>query len=389
MRAIKLRVLVLLNILATVFIIVACFCAKISVCASDIEFSIFAKDKTYLLSGKELSYYNGRYYINCLEGVVDKIYIDTLTPPIDASIVFCPDKKEPFEFKNEVIGLGVDREKLLNDINSSLKINDFSVTATFIEIKPKITVESLKNYTNKRAEFSTQYQNSKQGRKQNIKLATSKISGTVLNKGEEFSFNNVVGKRTEENGFFSATVIENGEFAEGVGGGVCQVSTTLYNCALLSGLTITKRYAHSLVPNYIEPSFDAMVSGDFFDLAFENQTSGNVYIKGVADGNNLTFTIYGEKLNESYKRVSKILETISPPETEVIEDENLVVGQTEWVKIAKDGIKSQAFLIVESGGERARTIKLHTDSYKFVRGQVKIGKSSQNNSLGVKIDKGS
>ncbi len=380
MREIKLKVLVLLNVLATVFIIVACFCAKISVSASEIEFKIFVGDKSYYLRGKELSYYNGRYYINCLEGVVDKIYFDTLNQPIDASVKFCPDSKDPFEFKNEVIGLGVDREKLINDINLALKNNNFSATASFIKLKPKITVEYLKKFTYKRAEFSTEYPYSQSGRKQNIKVATSKISGTTLKSGEEFSFNYVVGKRTEENGFFPAPVIENGEFTEGVGGGVCQVSTTLYNCALLSGLTVTKRYAHSLVPNYIEPSFDAMVSGDCFDLAFKNQTSGNVYIKGVADGNRLTFTIYGEKLNESYKRVSKIIETISPPETEVVEDENLEVGQTEWVKIAKDGVKSQAYLIVESGGERSKTIKLHTDSYKFVRGQVKIG---------TKIDKDS
>lgn len=373
MRAIKSKTLILLNILATIFFIVACFCVKINVYASEREFTIYAKDKVYTLSGKELCYYNGRYYINCLEGVVDKIYYDTLIAPIDATLRFCPEKSNPFEFEREVKGLGVDIEKLIDDVNSALKIGEFSATATFIDIKPKTTLDELKKYTYKRAEFSTFYTNSAIGRKQNIALATKKINGFKLEKGKEFSFNKAVGKRIEENGFKPAPVIEYGELKEGIGGGVCQVSTTLYNCALLSGLTVTKRYAHSLVPSYIEPSFDAMVSWGACDLAFVNQTGGSVYIKGEADGNAITFTIYGEKPIESYKRVYKILETISPPEVEVVEDETLQSGELEWIKIAKDGIKSQAYLIVEKLGERAKTIKLHTDNYNYVRGKVRIG----------------
>ncbi len=373
MRDKKFRLLILLNILATVFIMVAYFCQKTLVYASELDFTIYANDKTYVLSGKELSTYRGKTYINCLEGVVDKIYYDTLVQPVDAKLKFIPERQNPFEFESEKYGFGVDRCKLLDDINSALIRNEFSVTASFVEIKPKITEKSLKKYTYKRAEFSTEYPYSQSGRKENIKLATQKISGTIIRSGEDFSFNRVVGNRTEENGFKPAPVIEYGEFIDGVGGGVCQVSTTLYNCALLSGLKITKRQAHSLVPNYIEPSFDAMVSGDTFDLAFENQTGGNVYIKGVADGQKLTFTIYGEKRVENYKRVSKVLETVSPPQTEVIEDESLPIGNTEWVKIAKDGVKSQAYLIIENGGEHAQTILLHTDNYKYVRGCVRVG----------------
>ncbi len=373
MREKKFKFIIILNALATVFIIVACFCAKNVVYAKEIEFKILAKDKEYILSGKELSYYKGKYYINCLEGVVDRIYLDTLTKPIDASVTFLPEMENPFKFTTEVSGFGIDREKLIEDVNLALSSGDYIARATFIEIKPKITVESLKKDTYKRAEFSTEYPYSQVGRKQNIKLATDKISGTILNNGEEFSFNKVVGKRTEENGFYSAPVIEYGEFTDGVGGGVCQVSTTLYNCALLSGLTITKRQAHSLVPSYIEPSFDAMVSGDTFDLAFINQTGGNVYIKGVADGKTIKFIVYGKKPIESYKRVCKILQTISPPEVEVLEDKNLPKGQSEWVKIQKDGVKSQAYLIVEINGVQTKTLLLHTDNYKCVRGKLRIG----------------
>lgn len=107
--------------------------------------------------------------------------------------------------------------------------------------------------------FSTYYGDSKQNRKDNVALACRKIDGTVLYPEDEFSFNDTVGARTMKNGFKSAYIIQNGEFVEGVGGGVCQVSSTLYNCALLCDLAITCVRAHSLPVGYVAPSFDALV----------------------------------------------------------------------------------------------------------------------------------
>lgn len=107
---------------------------------------------------------------------------------------------------------------------------------------------------------------------------------TEIANGEEFSFNAAVGERTEERGYSTAKVIENGKFVEGVGGGVCQVSSTVYNCALLSGLTVTERHRHSLAVSYVEPSFDAMVSYSYADLRFYNDTGKSVFIVADADG---------------------------------------------------------------------------------------------------------
>ena len=149
-------------------------------------------------------------------------------------------------------------------LNSSVT----NVYATFITTPPQVTKQDLVNLTILRSEFTTYYPYSTPDRKLNIKLCASKINGTTLKSGEEFSFNNKVGKRTEENGFKLAKIIFNGSFIDGIGGGVCQVSTTLYNCALLSGLKITEHHSHSLAVSYIEPSFDAMVSGDYADLNF-------------------------------------------------------------------------------------------------------------------------
>ncbi|MBQ3235526.1 MAG: VanW family protein [Clostridia bacterium] len=364
----------LFTILFSAVLCIAVFLSQTaSASASGYSFTIEVEGKSYHLNGEEIGIYKGNRYIKCLEGVVDGIFYDTATFCKDASLTFTPNEIEPFKFSSERAGRGINKEKLIEDINSALKRGENFARASFIELFPSVTVEDLKKYTYKMAEFSTYYGSSGNSRKHNIKLAVSKINGTVLKCGEEFSFNETVGNRTEDNGFLSATVIENGEFSEGVGGGVCQVSTTLYNCVLTAGLKVTKRYAHSIQPVYVEPSFDAMVSGSAFDLKFINDTGGNVYVKAVADGNLVTFTLYGEKPSATYQRVSKTVEIIPAPEVEIIEDGELEVGVSEWVKFSKNGLKSEGYLKVIDANGNVSSIKLHTDVYKTVRGQLKVG----------------
>ena len=323
-----------LLILATAFTVVA-FLYPTTAYASEYTLTVKVGKNNYVFSGRELSTYNGNIYLNCLDGVVDGIFYDTAVFPTNASVTFTPEKDNPFEFKTEKQGKGIDKEQLKKDILNALSLREKTVTAKFVALLPTVTVESLKECCYERAKFSTEYLLSSENRKQNIKLATKKISGVIVENGKEFSFNNTVGKRLEENGFLPAPVIENGEFSLGVGGGVCQVSTTLYNAVLLSGLTPTERHAHSLVPSYIEPSFDAMVSGDVSDLKFKNFTGGRVYIKGVANGNKITFTVYGRKLDCVYERESVVLEVIPPDSPETIVDESLSEGVTEWIKAEK------------------------------------------------------
>ena len=196
---------------------------------------------------------------------------------------------------------------------------------------------------------------------------------------QEFSFNDVVGIRSEENGYKTAKIILNGEYSEGVGGGVCQVSTTLYNCALVSGLKITEHHRHSLNVGYIEPSFDAMVNSYTSDLKFVNTTAKNVYILSYTTDNSITFSIYGEKQLENYERVSIIKEEISPDELEYIEDENLIYGQTKILPEPKSGIISEGYLIKYLNGERVSNILLRKDTYKSVRGKTLIGKNKGDN----------
>ena len=210
------------------------------------------------------------------------------------------------------------------------------------------------------ARFCTYYGDSSPARKSNVELAARKISGVKLYPEDEFSFNAQVGERTEKNGFKTAYIIQDGEFVEGVGGGVCQVSTTLYNCALLAGMTITAVNPHSLGVSYVAPSFDAMVSSAS-DFRFVNTLSAPITIKMKADGNDLVAEIYGvDKSN--IKRRSETIETI-PFETEYRESEDVPAGEEVIDSSGKDGIKSKGYLDFYENGKLIKSVLIRNDYY--------------------------
>ena len=210
------------------------------------------------------------------------------------------------------------------------------------------------------ARFCTYYGDSAENRKSNIELACRKINGLTLYPEDEFSFNSQVGARTVANGFKTAYIIQDGDFVEGVGGGVCQVSSTLYNCALLAGLAITCVNPHSLPVSYVAPSFDAMVSSGS-DFRFVNTLSAPITIKMKADGNDVVAEIYGVG-NQTIKRRSEILETI-PFEIEFREDENVSEGEEVVDSAGKNGIKSKGYLDYYKDGKLIDSVLIRKDFY--------------------------
>lgn len=226
------------------------------------------------------------------------------------------------------------------------------------------------------ASFSTYYNPKEGGRCENIALASSLIDGATIQPYGEFSFNQTVGKRTKELGFKGAKVIQNGEYKMGVGGGVCQVSTTLYNAALLSGLTVTEFHPHSLAVGYVEPSRDAMVSGQS-DFCLYNPYSFPIRLRLKAKSGALTVCIYGLNAPKSftqYKIVSRVVEEIAPPEAEIREGEGEEILRSE-----KSGIKSEAYLERYDRGILVSRKLLRKDVYAPIRGIIvkKIQKTAE------------
>lgn len=211
------------------------------------------------------------------------------------------------------------------------------------------------------AKFATYYGDSSENRKHNIALAASAIDGVLLPPEEEFSFNDTVGARTEERGYKAAFVINDGAFVEGVGGGVCQVSGTLYNCALLADLAVTCVHPHSLPVSYVAPSFDAMVSS-WSDLRFVNTLSAPVTLKMTADGQYLRAEIYGVKGEFSVRRRSETLGEI-PFETERLTDTSLAPGEERVEAAGKNGLRSEGWLEYFRDGALVRTLRIRRDTY--------------------------
>ena len=335
--------------------------------------TIAAMGKTYEFTASETGVYNGKRYLKCASEIVDKIYFDTFKKPVDATLTFLPDKSEKFRITKEQNGVSINRGKLLEDISCALNGGVLRVEAKAEILHPEVYASELKKITEKRAEFTTRFESSSINRKHNIRLAARLINGSVISGGGEFSFNKTVGARTAERGFKTAKIITDGKFVDGVGGGVCQASTTLYNAAILSGMTITEQHSHSLAVSYVEPSFDAMVSSDYCDLKFKNTDNSPVFIAARADDKSITFTFYGVKQTKEYVRISEIVDTIAPETDEIFYDETLPFGQKTVKQNPKNGIISEGYLATIVDGKTVKTEKIRRDKYKPVRRVVAIG----------------
>ena len=278
-------------------------------------------------------------------------------PPKSAEVFF---GKNGFSYIGAVSGLRVDEEKTINELIKNLNGRNVVVNVIFEKVRAKTEISDLKKINVQRSSFQTAVSGSA-ARRYNVALAAKRISGVTVFPGEEFSFNGVVGKRTPQNGFKEAVVITNGEYAKGVGGGVCQVSTTLYNAVLLAGLTVKTAAAHSLKPSYVLPGFDAMVS-DYTDFVFRNDLDCPIYISAGYDGKNVWVKIYGRKSEYTgVKRTYRTIEEI-PCKTVYVRDETLFSGEKVLFP-GRNGLKVTGFLEYKIGGE-TYVVKIRTSVYR-------------------------
>ena len=256
--------------------------------------------KSVISSVRGAGEYSARvdYYLNGLDEVVSGICAAEFKEMRPAAAYFNSGEGQPFTYESGSDGAVCNgkklRESLLASLSSRAFGGDFAeVEAECRKIKAEGSVEELKRKTSLLSAYTTYFDGDNAPRVSNIRLASQKISGCVLQAGEVFSFNSRVGARTEKNGFRKAKIIEEGRFVYGTGGGVCQVSTTVYNAALLAGLSVTEYHPHSLAVGYVSPSRDAMVSGTYSDLKVKNSGKSPVYIRMLTGKNYVRCEVYG------------------------------------------------------------------------------------------------
>ncbi len=231
---------------------------------------------------------------------------------------------------------------------------------------PKVSTNDIGSeaFPNLLASFSTSYATSNSNRSNNIALATAKIDGKVLMPGETFSYNQTVGQRTAQSGFKEAGVYVNGAVSTGIGGGICQVSSTLYNAVLRANLEIVDRTNHQFQVGYVPIGTDATVSWGSPDFKFKNSRSYPIKISASTSGKNIYIKIFGlhESTEYDVEIVSYKTATI-PYSTTYTNDSSLGAGKTKVVQSGSNGAKSETYRILKLNGAVVSKTLLSKDTY--------------------------
>lgn len=292
--------------------------------------------------------------------------------PIDATIRLVSGK---FQITDEKPGSRLDQEKAVNMISAAIDSKSIANVELPVEvIDAEITRADLSNITDKLGEYSTSFNASNESRSYNIKLATKSVTDVLVRPGETFSLNKTIGPRLAKYGYRTAKVIINNEYVDGIGGGICQVSSTLYNAALLANLKIVERKNHSLPSSYIAMGRDATISGDYIDFKFMNNTPYPLYIYGEVKGNQVRFSIYGKNENKGrqIKIKTEILKKIEP-KIKIIEDSSLPVGTKIVEKKAIPGYVVRSYRVIVENGKEVLVEPLYTDTYRASDGVTRVG----------------
>ncbi len=229
-------------------------------------------------------------------------------------------------------------------------------------------------YLEELSSFSTQYNPREINRSHNLELAAMTLDNTILAPGEVFSFNRTVGPRTVARGYREALIIIGGRFQPGLGGGICQVSSTLYNAALLAGLSMAERHNHSLAIPYLPPGRDATIAYGSQDLRFKNHMEHPLYIKTFISPGRLTFNFYGHRKYQQHIELSQVTDQVLPFRTERIADPSLRPGQ-EIVRVAgANGYIARSFrTFYDDQGQVIKREQLTRDYYHPLNRLVYFG----------------
>ena len=246
--------------------------------------------------------------------------------------------------------------------------------------EPRGTKKELSTIQDVLGTFNTNFGTAVDGRTKNINVASGKLDGTVVYPGEVVSVAEAIGPTTAENGYFPAGSYENGTTVETYGGGVCQVSTTLYNAVIRAELEVVTRAAHSMVVGYVEPSMDAAIADGAMDFQFKNNQKTPIYIESYTSGGNLYFTIYGKETRPANRKVEFVSEVTSQtdPQKEYVAVGDQPIGYVETTTKPHIGYTARLWKVVyEDGVEVSRDV-FNNSKYNPSKEVISVGIASAN-----------
>jgi len=281
----------------------------------------------------------------------------------DASFTITP--ANTMEISKEISGKGIDVATLVAQVQKldiSQPQNELKVSSQ--EEPPKLTAATLEKekITGLLAGYTTHFNPSQVQRTENVRLAANALDGAVIAPGETFSFNKRVGERTAGKGYQAAYIIVNDEFVEGVGGGICQDTSTLYNTALLADLPITQRTNHDLAITYVPLGQDATVAWPNLDLKFRNDSGAYILIRTIMGNDSLTINFYGQP-QPNRQVVIANSSTPVPPPVQNVTDNTLSSGQQRVKQEGVQGYKVTSTRTIMVNGKVVKTEALGSSYY--------------------------
>lgn len=310
---------------------------------------------------------------------IDNIIAEIDKEPVDASVTFNPNNKQMFVINPEENGIKADKQQLLTDLkNQFLKNKKIEIDVCTNIIQPKIKSNYFDDKLGLQSKFSTSIKNSQAGRRNNVTVALKKVNGTVVKPNEIISFNQLTSPQDASGGYQNAIIILNGVYTNGMGGGICQASTTLYNALVLANLEIEEVHKHTIPVHYVEHALDAMISDGYADLIFKNTSENDIYIKSYVNGDDAVVEIYGKSIPDgvTIKRVAE--ENTIPHEGDKVvvdtkgEYSNKVLYKGEYYRLKwpEQGYDAKAYKEYYKDGKLVKREEIRHETYQPQQGVV-------------------
>ena len=266
-------------------------------------------------------------------------------------------------------------KEILKFIESDYSAENTKVAVPTMISEPIGSAEELAKVKDLLGTFQTSFKSSNADRSKNVRTGAGHIDGTVLYPGETFSTYEYVNPFTIENGYAMAGSYLNGKVVDSLGGGICQVSSTLYNAVLMAELEVVERSPHSMMVTYVQASADAAIAGTYKDFKFKNSTNAPIYIEGyTTDGKQIIFNIYGEETRPSNRKIkytNKVLESI-PAVTQLVADPGQGIGY-RVVESGHNGCKAELYKEVYVDGVLQSSEKVNKSNYQVSNRTIYYG----------------
>jgi len=309
-----------------------------------------------------------------LQSVTDKLQ----SPPTNAGFAY---ENGTITIKPEAPGIAVDVQAAAGELNqliASLATGTIEIQAT--PVSPRFTADDMRfNISELGAFYTTIATGMEDPRVRNIQRASERIHNQMLYPGDVFSASAHMGANLPGSGYEAAIVLIRGEPSEDIGGGICQVVTTLYNAILMSELTVVQRHNHSARVSYAEYGFDATIAGDYYDLKFKNNTAHPILITSQLQGSALIIGIHGYETrpaNRSIQFSSRRVDVIPPEPYKEIVDASLAPGERVVTLESQMGYRFEVYKHIYIDGQEAERIKVNTSSYRPLQGIISVGQDS-------------